>query len=160
MGRTACTEPQCLYSTAIPLLLLWGIRPVQSLSACTSLHFAFFSTYIYIYIYIYIFIYLYICISRDTSHKTWSGSVSPTNCCKSQHLQLTSSPSDPLHVIIIFLHGLGRLSCSGIDALPSFPGASTVSSSSRFVVEGVFRQSGVVHSFKVVDPVFFCSCVI
>ena len=35
MGRTACTEPQCLYSTAIPLLLLWAVRPVQSLSACT-----------------------------------------------------------------------------------------------------------------------------
>ena len=54
-------------------------------------------------------------------------------------------------IIIIFLHGLGRLTCSGIDALPSFPGASTVSSSSRFVVEGVFRGSGIVHSFKVVD---------
>jgi len=26
--------------------------------------------------------------------------------------------------IIIFLHGLSRLTCSGIDALPSFPGAS------------------------------------
>ena len=38
--------------------------------------------------------------------------------------------------------------------MPSFPGASTVSSSSRFVVEGVFRESGV-HSFKVVDPVLF-----
>jgi len=35
MGRTACTEPQCLYSRAIPLLPLWAIRPVQSLSACT-----------------------------------------------------------------------------------------------------------------------------
>jgi len=35
MGRTACTEPQCLYSTAIPLLLLWAVQPVQSLSACT-----------------------------------------------------------------------------------------------------------------------------
>ena len=35
MGRTAFTEPQCLYSTAIPLLPLWAIRPVQSLSACT-----------------------------------------------------------------------------------------------------------------------------
>ena len=35
MGRTACTEPHCLYSTAIPLLLLWTVRPVQSLSACT-----------------------------------------------------------------------------------------------------------------------------
>jgi len=35
MGRTACTEPQCLYSTAIPLLPLWAVRPVQSLSVCT-----------------------------------------------------------------------------------------------------------------------------
>jgi len=56
MGRTACTEPQCLYSTAIPLLpqLSYGlyrasvpvqysytstspivVGPVQSLSACT-----------------------------------------------------------------------------------------------------------------------------
>ena len=35
MGRTACTEPQCLYSTAIPLLPLWAVWPVQSLSACT-----------------------------------------------------------------------------------------------------------------------------
>ena len=35
MGRTACTEPQCLYSTAIPLLPLWAVWPVQTLSACT-----------------------------------------------------------------------------------------------------------------------------
>jgi hypothetical protein len=35
MGRTACTEPRCLYSRAIPLLPLWTVRPVQSLSACT-----------------------------------------------------------------------------------------------------------------------------
>jgi len=35
MGRTACTEPQCLYSTAIPLLPLWAVGTVQSLSACT-----------------------------------------------------------------------------------------------------------------------------
>ena len=35
MGRTACAEPQCLYSTAIPLFPLWAVRPVQSLSACT-----------------------------------------------------------------------------------------------------------------------------
>jgi len=35
MGRMPCTEPQCLYSTAIPLLPQWAIRPVQSLSACT-----------------------------------------------------------------------------------------------------------------------------
>ena len=58
-------------------------------------------------------------------------------------------------IIIIIILGLGRLTCSGTDALPSFPGASTVSSSSRFVVEGVFRQSGVVHSFNAVDPVLF-----
>jgi len=53
MGRTACTEPQCLYkgalylyrwswnSRAIPLLPLWAIWPVQSLSACTRVHFTF-----------------------------------------------------------------------------------------------------------------------
>jgi len=35
MGRTACTELQCLYSRAIPLLPLWAVRTVQSLSACT-----------------------------------------------------------------------------------------------------------------------------
>jgi len=35
MGRTACTEPQCLYSTAVPLHPLWAVRPVQSLSVCT-----------------------------------------------------------------------------------------------------------------------------
>ena len=39
MGCTACTEPQCLYSTAIPLLPLWAVWPVQSLSACTRVHF-------------------------------------------------------------------------------------------------------------------------
>ena len=53
MGRTACTEPQCLYkgvlylylwswkSRAIPLLPLWAVRPVQSLSACTRMHITF-----------------------------------------------------------------------------------------------------------------------
>ena len=41
MGRTVCTEPQCLYSRAIPLLPLWAVRPVQSLSACTRVHFTF-----------------------------------------------------------------------------------------------------------------------
>ena len=35
MGHTACTEPQCLYNRAIPLLPLWAVWPVQSLSACT-----------------------------------------------------------------------------------------------------------------------------
>jgi len=41
MDRTACTEPQYLYSIAIPLLPLWTVQPVQSLSACTRLHFTF-----------------------------------------------------------------------------------------------------------------------
>jgi hypothetical protein len=58
-------------------------------------------------------------------------------------------------IIIIFLHGLGRLTCSGVDALPSFPVATTISSCSRFVVEGVFREFGVVHSFKIVDSILF-----
>ena len=31
-----------------------------------------------------------------------------------------------LTIITIFLHGLGRLTCSGMDALPSYPGASTI----------------------------------
>jgi len=56
MGRTACTEPRCLYngalyllvpwsrkSTAIPLLPLWAVRSAQSLSACTRVHFTFFT---------------------------------------------------------------------------------------------------------------------
>jgi hypothetical protein len=47
------------------------------------------------------------------------------------------------------------LTCSSIDVLPFFPGASTTSSPSRFVVEGVFQKSGVVHSFEMVDPVLF-----
>ena len=34
IGRTACTEPQCLYSTAIPVLPLLAVQTVQSLSAC------------------------------------------------------------------------------------------------------------------------------
>jgi len=77
MGRTACTEPQCLYKgalylylylyfpygpyglyrasvpvqrctlpilTPLPLLPLWAIRPVQSLSACITVDFTFLST--------------------------------------------------------------------------------------------------------------------
>jgi hypothetical protein len=48
MGRTACTEPQCLYSRAIPLLPLWAVRPVQSLSACTRVHFIFTFTHVHV----------------------------------------------------------------------------------------------------------------
>ena len=69
--------------------------------------------------------------------------------------QFTRSKIPEFFIIIIFLHGLGRFIFSGIDALPSFPGASTISSSSRFVAEGVIRKCGVVHSFEMVDPVLF-----
>jgi len=73
-----------------------------------------------------------------------------------RNLGYVASQPNTTHMIInIFLHGLGLLTCFCIDALPSFPGASTISSSSRFVVEGVFRKSGVVHSFEMVDPVLF-----
>ena len=58
-------------------------------------------------------------------------------------------------IIIIILHELGRLTSSDIDALPTFPGASTISLSSWFVVEGVIRQSVVIHSLKAVDPILF-----
>ena len=58
-------------------------------------------------------------------------------------------------IIIIFLRGLGRLTCSGIDALASFSRASTISSPPRFVVDGVFRKSVVLHSFKMVDSLLF-----
>ena len=47
MGRTACTEPQCLYSRTIPLLPLWAVQPVQSLSACTTVHFTFFNSFVH-----------------------------------------------------------------------------------------------------------------
>jgi len=36
--------PQSRKSRAIPLLPLWAIQPVQSLSACTRVHFTFFTT--------------------------------------------------------------------------------------------------------------------
>jgi hypothetical protein len=39
MGRTACTEPQCLYSRAIPLPSPRAVRPVRSLCVCTRVHF-------------------------------------------------------------------------------------------------------------------------
>jgi hypothetical protein len=58
-------------------------------------------------------------------------------------------------IIIIILHGLGRLNFSGIDSLPSFPGASTISSSWRLVVEVVFRESSVIHSFRIVNQTLF-----
>ena len=47
IGRTACTEPQCLYSTAILLLLLWAVRPVHSLGACTVQLYLYSPQYLY-----------------------------------------------------------------------------------------------------------------
>ena len=58
-------------------------------------------------------------------------------------------------IIIKFPHGLGCLTCSGIDLLPPFLGASVIPSSSGFVGEGMFQEAGVVHSFEVVDPGLF-----
>ena len=37
-------------SRAIPLLPLWAVRPVQSLSACTRVHFTFFCTQYYLFV--------------------------------------------------------------------------------------------------------------
>jgi len=73
---------------------------------------------------------------------------------KSFHFSFYQNYTFSVIIIVIIIHGLRRLTCSGIDALPLFPGASTISSSSRFV-GGVFRKSGVVHSFEMVDPVLF-----
>jgi len=43
---------------------------------------------------------------------------------------------------VIFLHGLGRLTCYGIHQLPSFPRASTISSSSSRFVQGGTKKTG------------------
>jgi len=76
MGRTACTEPQCLYNDALYLYLylyspyglyglyrasvpvqrctlplpkvllpLWTVQPVENLSACTTVHFTYCTSY-------------------------------------------------------------------------------------------------------------------
>jgi len=87
--------------------------------------------------------------TRCSANRVWGGGLNTKCVCRVLYIIII------IIIIIIVLHGLGRLTCSGINALPSFPGASTISFSSRFVVEGVFRQSGVVQSFKAVDPVLF-----
>jgi len=82
------------------------------------------------------------------SRKSWSWC--PPNSLKYHHHH---------HHLPLWIRSFDLL---GIDALPSFPRASTISSSSRFVFEGVFRESGVVHSFKIVDPVLcldLTSCI-
>ena len=47
MGRIACIDPQYLYNTAIPLLPLRAVRPVQSLSACTVQLYLYSPQYLY-----------------------------------------------------------------------------------------------------------------
>ena len=59
-GRGVTLTPQTLLvpwsrkNKAIPLLTLWAVRSVQSLSACTRVHFTIYLTFTYIYIYTYI----------------------------------------------------------------------------------------------------------
>jgi len=36
MGSTACTEPQCLYSTAITKIPLWAVEPLKEISSCKT----------------------------------------------------------------------------------------------------------------------------
>ena len=50
MGRTACTEPQCLYNGALYLYLylyspLWAVRAIQNLSVCTRVYCTLLFTY-------------------------------------------------------------------------------------------------------------------
>ena len=76
--------------------------------------------------------------------------------------RLQSLSNKNTHVILIYHHHHHHQhhhhlppwirSLDLFDTLASFPGASTISSSSRFVVEGVFRKSDVVHSFKMINP--------
>ena len=81
--------------------------------------------------------------------------LSPTTCIRDGFLTHHSGRIVGNVIIIIFLYGLGRLTCSSIDGLPLFNGASAIPSFLGYVGEGVFRESGVVHSFEVVDPVLF-----
>ena len=45
-------------------------------------------------------------------------------------------------IIIFLLHGLDRLTCSGIDALPSFPGASTIRGCASLLMSTLFSLEG------------------
>jgi len=44
LHRTSVTVERCTLLLPIPLLPLWTVRPVQSLSACTTVHFTFIYT--------------------------------------------------------------------------------------------------------------------
>ena len=46
-------------------------------------------------------------------------------------------------IIIIIRHGFGRLNCSGIDALPSFPGASAIQGCASLLLITLFSLGGL-----------------
>ena len=69
-------------SRVIPLLPLWAVRPVQSLSACTRVHFTFYRThkFVCIYVCVCIYIYIYIYIYTNTHTHTVSGTNAIFEC--------------------------------------------------------------------------------
>jgi len=100
------------------------------------------------------FLIMMVATTETCYNMDWFGTLESWVCCILLE-NIQTNKNNPVHFIVIFLHGLVRLTCSGIDALPSFRRAYTISSSTRRVVEGVFWKSGVVHSFKMVDTVLF-----
>jgi hypothetical protein len=65
----------------------------------------------------------YICISQPVSNKTvLSVTAGAVLWCRNNPFSDWWLSFPFPYIIIIFLHGLGRLTCFGIDALPSFPG--------------------------------------
>jgi hypothetical protein len=79
MCSTACTEPQCLYSRATPLLPLCAVRPVQSLSACTRVTFT--STF----------------TKTKISSSIWQNQ--PTSRCSSRKYSLSAGTSINIHTL-------------------------------------------------------------
>ena len=80
MDRTACTEPQCLYSLAIPLLLLWTEQTLQSLSACK------------IYLYLYSPMGRTACTERQCLYSVAIASI-PLRAVRPVQYRYTSTPS-------------------------------------------------------------------
>jgi hypothetical protein len=120
IGRTACTQPQCLYSTAIPLLPLLAVRPVQILSACTRMHFTFVGAL------------LHINTKSVTAHNKRHKTSQPT----SLHF------ATPLQKSRVF-----RLSCSPRLFMPAAP-RQTVAGNSSAVFTFVLLNSPFVQPHK------------
>ena len=105
MGRTACTEPQCLCNGAplplpTPLLPLWVVRPVQSLSACTTVH-------------LYLYQYLY---SPYGSYGLYRASV-PVQGCTFTYLHFSIIAAEELLCKFEFVHLPISLEVSATDLL-------------------------------------------